>query len=236
MDRNHRAFQLWETGKVNEAIALLFQEIDETSDNRNSYYNLATILILSRKFEDAEVVLVEAEKKFPQDEMMLYAFGNLYYQKEDYPLAIQYFKKVNQLKHSLLKEETNRMMGQTYLAMDDPQKALVYLLQAESTAGQDPTILMMIGNALMQTGFFTEAERYFERTTHLSKDNDEAWFKRGVCRFASENSLKEAEPYFNKAKTINPVRFEEQIKQFKQIEKTIRVLEQEDDQYNGKDE
>lgn len=65
MDRNQKAFQLWEQGQPTEAIELLFKEIDTHPENMDSYYNLATMLMLAQKYEDAKAVLTLANEKRP---------------------------------------------------------------------------------------------------------------------------------------------------------------------------
>ena len=220
MERNHQAFQLWEKGKVQEAIELLFFEIEKNSNNRDSYYNLASILTLSHKYDDAEAVLETAIEKYPNENIFLYAFGNLSYKKKEYQKAIDYYNKTKQLENNNLKKEITLMLGQTYFAMNQPKKALVYLLQIEITLNDDSSILMMIGNCFLQTGFFKEAESRFKQVTKIEKENDDAWFRLGVCNYV-ENNKEKAKSYFEQAKQVNPSHFIKLLTQFKEIEKLL---------------
>lgn len=220
MERNHQAFQLWEKGKVQEAIELLFFEIENEPNNRDSYYNLASILTLSHKYDDAEAVLETAIEKYPDEDMFLYAFGNLNYKKEEYQKAVDYYKKIKKLKNNTFKKEITLMLGQSYFAMNQPKKALVYLLQIEMTSNDDSTLLMMIGNCFLQTGFFKEAESRFKQVSEIEKENSDAWFRLGICSYAKSNKEK-AEFYFEQAKQIDPSHFIELLTQFKEIEQLL---------------
>lgn len=220
MERNHQAFQLWEKGKVQEAIELLFLEIEKKSNNQDSYYNLASILTLSHKYDDAEAVLETAIKKYPDEDIFLYAFGNLNYKKEEFQKALDYYKKIKRLENDTLKKEAVLMLGQTYFAMKQPKKALVYLLQIEMIPSDDTTLLMMIGNCFLQTGFFKEAESRFKQVSEIEKENSDAWFRLGVCNYAESNKEK-AEFYFEQAKQVDPSRFIELLAQFKEIEQLL---------------
>ncbi|WP_035053500.1 tetratricopeptide repeat protein [Carnobacterium pleistocenium] len=218
MDRNHEAFQLWEKGKFNEAIQLLIQEIDDNPANSDCYYNLATMFILGKKYEDAKAVLETAIEKYPENPIFVYAFGNLYYEIEDYTTALTYFKQVSQFDETSLKKDAMVMIGQIYLALNQSKMALAYFLSAYEEDKLDKTLILLIGNTLMQLGTFEEAKKYFELSIEQSPQNDEAWFKRGVVGMALKEEVDSLKQYFDKAKELDPVKYEERTKQLQAIE------------------
>lgn len=221
MNRNHEAFQLWDRGKFNEAVQLLMEEINDNTKNSDSYYNLATMFILGKKYEDAKAILETAIEKYPDNPIFVYAFGNLYYETEDYSLSLAYFNQVIQFKETPLKKDAMVMVGQNHLALNQPKKALVYFLSAYEADKLDLTLILLIGNTLMQIGSFKEAKEYFELSIEQAPQNDEAWFKRGVVGMVLEEDASVFQPYFNKSKELNFSRYEERIKQLTAIESIV---------------
>ena len=65
MDENLKAFELWDKGEYSEAIQVLFNQIEENPENMASYYNLANMLLVAKKEEDAKAVLLVANEKSP---------------------------------------------------------------------------------------------------------------------------------------------------------------------------
>lgn len=222
MERNHKAFQLWEQGEFNQAIQLLMEEINDNPDNSDSYYNLATMFILGHKYDDAKAILETAIEKYPNDSTFIYAFGNLYYELENYQVSLNYFEQVTQFQETPLKKDAMVMIGQNYLALDQSKKALVYFLSAYEEDKLDMTLILLIGNTLMQVGSFQEAKKYFELSMEQAPQNDEAWFKRGVVGMVLEEDLNIFQSFFNKSKELNPSRYEERIKQLTAIESIVK--------------
>ncbi len=222
MERNHKAFQLWEQGEFNQAIQLLMEEINDNPDNSDSYYNLATMFILGHKYDDAKAILETAIEKYPNDSIFIYAFGNLYYELENYQVSLNYFEQVTQFQETPLKKDAMVMIGQNYLALDQSKKALVYFLSAYEEDKLDMTLILLIGNTLMQVGSFQEAKKYFELSLEQAPKNDEAWFKRGVVGMVLEEDLNIFQSFFNKSKELNPSRYEERIQQLTAIESIVK--------------
>ncbi|MEG0289443.1 MAG: tetratricopeptide repeat protein [Carnobacterium sp.] len=222
MNRNHEAFQLWEQGNLNEAIQLLFEEIEEQPENSDSYYNLAMILIVAKKYADAQAVLETALQKKPEHPTLLYAFGNLYYQQERYTESLVYFTRVFQHPQTGLKNDAARMIGQCYFSLKEPKKALVYLLMVKIENEPDSALFLLIGNCLMQTGHFDEAKDYLEKVMEITPDNDEAWFKRGLIGMALKEPPTVFEAFFKQSSTLNPNSHQERIQQLKAIEAMVQ--------------
>lgn len=226
MNRNHKAFQLWEQGKLNEAIRLLFEEIEEQTENSDSYCNLASILILAKKYEDAQAVLETALQKYPNHLELLYTFGNLYYYKNMPEKSLVYFERVFQAEETSLKNDAAIMIGQCYLMLENPKKALVYLLLAYPENPKDSLLLLLLGDCFMQTGHFKEAKGYFEQAVAVTPDNDEAWFKRGVIGMALNESATTVESFFKTSHELNPEAHLKRLQQLQAIEKFIQFQEE----------
>ena len=223
MERNHKAFQLWEQGEFNQAIQLLMEEINDNPDNSDSYYNLATMFILGHKYDDAKAILETAIEKYPNDSIFIYAFGNLYYELENYQVSLNYFEQVTQFQETPLKKDAMVMIGQNYLALDQSKKALVYFLSAYEEDKLDMTLILLIGNTLMQVGSFQEAKKYFELSLEQAPQNDEAWFKRGVVGMALKEEDHSVKHYFDKAKELNPITYGKRLEQLQSIEAVMKT-------------
>ncbi|MBM6613584.1 tetratricopeptide repeat protein [Desemzia sp. RIT804] len=218
MDLNQEALLLWNKGRANEAVATLFKAIDEKPEQAEAYYNLINVLISAQKFSDAKVVLETAVEKFTEEESFLYAYGNWHYQQGQYKEALIHYLNVFQHQDSLFRGEAAAMIGQCYMALQQPKLALAYLLEAEINHPIDTTILLMIGNGLLQTKSFVDAESYFNKVIVLDQENAEAWFKKGLAKRALRHDPEEVKQCLQKAKQLDSERFLTYVKQLKEIE------------------
>ncbi|MCO6017533.1 hypothetical protein CKN86_11535 [Carnobacterium divergens] len=226
MDRNQKAFQLWEQGQPTEAIELLFKEIDTHPENMDSYYNLATMLMLAQKYEDAKAVLTLANEKKANQSKILYGFGNLYYQTADYSQGIYYFSQVF-TQSETFKKDAAIMLGQSYLALEQPKKALVYLLTAFQLDETDSELALLLGNVFLQTEAFQEAYTYYDHTSKLNQENSEAWFKKGLMGMVLAKDKEKIEADFQRSQELNPIYYQQNLNQLQEIEAFLQANRQE---------
>ena len=226
MDLNQKALSLWNEGKANEALEALFKAIDEEPTKKEGYYNLISLLIAARKFADAKAVLDTAGEKFAEEESFWYAEGNWYYQQQHYTEALDSYLQVFQQHKSLFRGEAVAMIGQCYLALQQPKLALAYLLEAEVHHPSDTPILLMIGNSLLQAESFLDAERYFDKVIALDEKNAEAWFKKGLAKRALQQDPEKVKMCLQKAKQLDPEKFLTYAQQLKEIEAFVTKKEE----------
>lgn len=224
MYENLKAFELWDKGEYSEAIQVLFNQIEENPENMASYYNLANMLLVAKKEEDAKAVLLVANEKSPNHPEILYAFGTYYYQIEDYPQGIHAFLAVFQ-QDTYLKKDSLVMIAQCYIALGNPQKALVYLLTAEEIDGTDSDVLIVMGNTFMQIEDYKQAQEYFKKVTEVTPKNAEAWFKRGLTSLVLNEEKKLVESYFNQSMELDPVFYQKNRQQLAEIQAFIQKNE-----------
>lgn len=222
MNRNYEAFRLWESGETNAAVALLFKEIEEHPESSDSYCNLASMLISAEHYGEAGAVLHTAMEKHPNHPSVLYAFGNFYYQQQKYPEALENFSHVFESAETDLKNDAAIMIGQSYAALQQPQRALAFLLTAYTKDSDDLTVILLIGNCFIQTGAFEDAQPFFEKAVQLSPENDEAWFKRGLASMALEEEPSSYQLFFQKAAELNPADQQIRMEQMEEIKKMIK--------------
>lgn len=221
MDLNQEALSLWNKGQANEAVAMLFKAIDEEPDKKESYYNLINVLIAAEKFADAKAVLDAVEEKFGAEEAYLYAYGNWHYQQQNFSKALENYQKVFQQKETVLAKEAAAMIGQCYFVLEQPKMAVAYLLEAEAYFPEDKRVLLLIGNSLLQTESFSDAERYFDKVVSIDDTNAEAWFKLALAKRALGQDPDEVKKCLQKAKELDPETFLHYIKQLKEIESFV---------------
>lgn len=221
MDLNQKALSLWNQGQANEAVTMLFKAIDEEPDKKESYYNLITVLIAAKKFSDAQAVLDAVKEKFGVEEAYVYAYGNWHYQQQEFLKALEDYQKVFQYKESVLSKESAAMIGQCYFALGQPRMALAYLLEAEAYFPEDKEVLLLIGDCLLQTESFSDAERYFDKVINLVDTSAEAWFKLSLAKRALNKDPNEVKRYLQKAKELDPEAFLFYVNQLKEIESLI---------------
>lgn len=224
VNNDHNAFQLWRNGQLNEAVQLLFREIELNKDNSGSYCNLASILTLAKKYEDAQAVLEVALEKFPNHIELVYAFGNLYYQRNMPRKAIEYFEQVFNINETNFKKDATVMLAQSYLLLNSPKKALIYLLIAHDNDKQDSLIINLLGDCMMQTRHFKEAKEYYMQVLEKSSENDEVLFKRGLVGAALKEERETVNAFFEKSKIINPKAHQERLCQLQDSEKYSSTL------------
>lgn len=221
MERNQKAFELWEAGEHTTAIEILFEEIEENPNSVAGYYNLANMLLIAKKELDAKAVLELANEKNPNHPEILYAFGTYYYQIQDYPQALHAFLQVSTM-DSYLKTDSFVMLAQSYLALEQPQKALAFLLTAEIATPDDGELLLLIGNTFMQIESFKEAKVYFDKATKAASTYPEAWFKRGLMALVLEEEAVVYEADFEKVRELDDSYYQKQMKQLAEIQAFIK--------------
>lgn len=222
MDWNEQALSLWNEGKGNEAVSALFKAIEQQPNDPDGYYNLIQLLIAGDKLADAAGVLETAQEKFPRDRAIVFAKGNWHYEQQQFTEALACYEDVFQHKEHPLAGEAAAMMGQCYLSLNQPKLALVYLLEAETQFPEDKAIWQMMGDALLQTGSFSDAGRYFNKVIMIDETNAEAWFKKGLTKRTLNHDPDEVNQCFKKARELDEELFLSFVKQIKNIDDDLK--------------
>jgi tetratricopeptide (TPR) repeat protein len=110
-------------------------ELDPKNANALNYLGY-TFAEMGTNLDEAEQLIIEALKYKPDDGYITDSLGWVYYQKGDYPRALEYLKKA----HELVPEDPTIMehVGDAYLKLGEPAKALDFYERALIKKDKEP--------------------------------------------------------------------------------------------------
>lgn len=170
-----------EEKKAHKLVHDLVQKIDNEPKNYRHYYELATLLVEGKDYEQAEELLMKALGLFKDSgddviDTLKFGLGNVYYAAQEYDKAIKIFQEINDTK---LQAEAYAMLAQSYMAKGDNKRAMVFALSAQSGKRDDPSINEMIGDNLLALGNFAQAGEFYDNVLKAEPQNGKANFNRG---------------------------------------------------------
>ena len=207
--------------QMKQTVHELVQKIDDQPDEPQHYYDLATVLVAGKDYEQAEELLMKALGLFDQSgdavrDKLIYGLGNVYYAAEEYGKAVQWFEKIRATEW---KTEAYLMLAQSYLGMGDNKRSMAFALSAQSDTKINPQISNMIGDNLLALGDFTQAGRFYDQVLEVEPNNGPANFNRGLVAMVN------GEPYaglFERAQENDPKYFKAGQQKLSEIEKFIK--------------
>lgn len=211
-----------EEKKANQLIHGLVQKIDAEPKNYHHYYDLATLLVEGKDYEQAEELLMKALGIFESADKVVkdtlkFGLGNVYYAAEEYDKAIKTFQQIDDEK---LQAEAYIMLAQSYMAKGDNKRAMVFALSAQSTHRKDPTVNQMIGDNLLALGNFSQAADFYDQVLKTEPQNGKANFNRGLVAMVNGESF---DDYFKKAKQFDPAFYQKGQQKLQDIEKFVQI-------------
>lgn len=90
---NNRAASLIDAGRYQEAIKLLTEALSLDSSRQGIFFNRAEAYRLLGNIEAARKDLLSALQIAPDDPEVLHGLGLLAYEQDDFPLAMEYYRK-----------------------------------------------------------------------------------------------------------------------------------------------
>ncbi|WP_429971238.1 tetratricopeptide repeat protein [Fructilactobacillus sp. Tb1] len=200
----------------------LVKDIDDHPHDYRTYYDLSVFLIQLKSYTQAEELLMKAMELFKGQSKKItntltYGLGNVYYSAGEFEKAIQQFQQVTDKD---LQSDAYVMLAQSYMSQKNYKKALVFLLTAQETAKQDPSINLLIGQCLMSLGNFQQAADYYDKILENDKTNGEANFNRGLIAMVLGENF---EPYFKAAEKYDKAYFDKEQGKISDIEKFIQI-------------
>ncbi|EEI24127.1 tetratricopeptide repeat protein [Lentilactobacillus hilgardii] len=225
-----------EEKKANQLVHQMVSKIDANPHDYHHYYDLATLLVEGKDYEQAEELLMKALGIFDQSsedikDTLKFGLGNVYYAAQEYDRAIKIFQEINDDK---LQAEAYIMLAQSYMAKGDNKRAMVFALSAQSTRQKDPAVNEMIGDNLLALGNFSQAAEFYDLVLTAEPQNGRANFNRGLVAMVADEPF---ESYFKRANQYDPAYFNKGQKKLKDIEKFIQLngTKKAHDQHGKKD-
>ena len=213
---------------VNSLIQLIHfnggERMDQEPNKFNNYYELGSLLTRLQDYEQAEELFMKALGIFEQRDdsravdFLKYGLGNLYYTIDKVDDAIKYY---NQVSDENLKADAYLMMAQSYVKKGDYKRAIVYGLTAYEARSTDPEIAQVLGDALLATGNFKEAAKYYDQILTRHPGRADTQFNRGLLAMALDEPYTE---YLEQAQQLDPDYYKASEKRIAEIKVTLQQL------------
>lgn len=201
---------LYDAGKVDDAIHLLIEKINNDPKNIENYLQLSTYLIEQNSADQALELLEKARGIVERPEDLTYNIAVCYYMQGDFAKSLALLNSIPD------DEETMYQKSLIFMKLGQYQKALAYALTLKN---QDERTLELIGDIWLSLGDLKSANQTYSK---ILKDqrNAKVNFLLGLTLF--DTSPDKAEKYFKLSKKQDPKYFVQAQKQYNAVAKLIR--------------
>lgn len=205
--------QLYDNGKVDQAIHLLVQKIDQKPQNIENYLQLSTYLIEQGSVDQAQQLLEQAQHLVKKPQELNYNLAVSYYMQGDFDKALALLDQVPNDDLTLYQKAL------TYLKLGQSQKALAYALTIKKV---DDKVQELLGDIWMSLGENAQAQQAY---LMIPKDRRTAkiYFLLGVSTMEKDRT--QAEAYFAKAKAMDEKYYKRAMDQYASIMKMLNDKE-----------
>lgn len=201
---------LYDAGKVDDAIHLLIEKINDSPKNIENYLQLSTYLIEQNAADQALELLEKARGLVDQPEALTYNIAVCYYMQAEYAKSLALLNSIPD------DEETMYQKALIFMKLGQYQKALAYALTLKN---QDERTLELLGDIWLSLGDLKSANQTYSQ---IIKDqrNAKVNFLLGLTLF--DTNPDKAESYFKLSKEQDPKYFAQAQKQYNAVAKLIR--------------
>ena len=205
--------QLYDNGKVDQAIHLLVQKIDQKPQNIENYLQLSTYLIEQGSVDQAQQLLEQAQHLVKKPQELNYNLAVSYYMQGDFDKALSLLDQIPNDDLTLYQKAL------TYLKLGQSQKALAYALTIKKV---DDKVQELLGDIWMSLGENAQAQQAY---LMIPKDRRTAkiYFLLGVSTMEKDRT--QAEAYFAKAKAMDEKYYKRAMDQYASIMKMLNDKE-----------
>lgn len=205
--------QLYDNGKVDQAIHLLVQKIDQKPQNIENYLQLSTYLIEQGSVDQAQQLLEQAQHLVKKPQELNYNLAVSYYMQGDFDKALALLDQIPNDDLTLYQKAL------TYLKLGQSQKALAYALTIKKV---DDKVQELLGDIWMSLGENAQAQQAY---LMIPKDRRTAkiYFLLGVSTMEKDRT--QAEAYFAKAKAMDEKYYKRVMDQYASIMKMLNDKE-----------
>lgn len=209
--------KLYDAGKVDRAIHLLVEKIDQNPKQVENYLQLSTYLLEQGSSDQAQKLLEEAMHLVNEPKELYYNLAVCYYSQGDFNKALNL---LDQIKNDDL---TLYQKALVYLKLGQGQKALAYALTIKHV---DARVQELLGDIWLSLGDNKKAEASFKRIPS-GKRTAKIYFLLGVTML--DHDRDEAEKNFNLAKEKDPKYYDQARNQYGNLMKLISGKDQKND-------
>ena len=205
--------QLYDNGKVDQAIHLLVQKIDQKPQNIENYLQLSTYVLEQGSVDQAQQLLEQAQHLVKKPQELNYNLAVSYYMQGDFDKALALLDQIPNDDLTLYQKAL------TYLKLGQSQKALAYALTIKKV---DDKVQELLGDIWMSLGENAQAQQVY---LMIPKDRRTAkiYFLLGVSTMEKDRT--QAEAYFAKAKAMDEKYYKRAMDQYASIMKMLNDKE-----------
>ncbi|MBC9721537.1 MAG: tetratricopeptide repeat protein [Lactobacillus sp.] len=205
--------QLYDEGKVDQAIHLLVQRIDDKPQNIDNYLQLSTYLIEQGSLDQAQQLLEYAQHLVKKPKELNYNLAICYYMQGDFDKALNLLDQIPNDDLTLYQKAL------TYLKLGQSQKALAYALTIKNI---DERVQELLGDIWMSMGNNDTARQLYLKIP-LEKRTAKIYFLLGVSTLEKDRT--QAKEYFDRAKKMDEKYYKRAMDQYASIMKMLNDKE-----------
>ena len=197
--------QLYDEGKVEQAIHLLIKKIDQHPQQVANYLQLSTYLIEQGSLDQAQKLLEQAQHLVKEPQELNYNLAVCYYMQGDFDKALALLDQIPNDDLTLYQKAL------TYLKLGQGQKALAYALTIKKI---DERIQELLGDIWLSLGENQQAQQMYLAIPD-NKKNAKVYFLLGVTTLEKERG--QAQKYFAQAKQMDAKYYQQAMNQYASI-------------------
>lgn len=205
--------QLYDEGKVEQAIHLLIKKIDQHPQQVANYLQLSTYLIEQGSLDQAQKLLEQAQHLVKEPQELNYNLAVCYYMQGDFDKALALLDQIPNDDLTLYQKAL------TYLKLGQGQKALAYALTIKKI---DERIQELLGDIWLSLGENQQAQQMYLAISD-NKKNAKVYFLLGVTTL--EKDRDQAQKYFAQAKQMDAKYYQQAMNQYASIMKMLNDKE-----------
>ncbi|MES5175747.1 tetratricopeptide repeat protein [Lactobacillus crispatus] len=205
--------QLYDEGKVEQAIHLLIKKIDQHPQQVANYLQLSTYLIEQGSLDQAQKLLEQAQHLVKGPQELNYNLAVCYYMQGDFDKALALLDQIPNDDLTLYQKAL------TYLKLGQGQKALAYALTIKKI---DERIQELLGDIWLSLGENQQAQQMYLAIPD-NKKNAKVYFLLGVTTL--EKDRDQAQKYFAQAKQMDAKYYQQAMNQYASIMKMLNDKE-----------
>lgn len=205
--------QLYDEGKVEQAIHLLIKKIDQHPQQVANYLQLSTYLIEQGSLDQAQKLLEQAQHLVKEPQELNYNLAVCYYMQGDFDKALALLDQIPNDDLTLYQKAL------TYLKLGQGQKALAYALTIKKI---DERIQELLGDIWLSLGENQQAQQMYLAIPD-NKKNAKVYFLLGVTTL--EKDRYQAQKYFAQAKQMDAKYYQQAMNQYASIMKMLNDKE-----------
>ncbi|MFC2693701.1 MAG: tetratricopeptide repeat protein [Lactobacillus crispatus] len=205
--------QLYDEGKVEQAIHLLIKKIDQHPQQVANYLQLSTYLIEQGSLDQAQKLLEQAQHLVKEPQELNYNLAVCYYMQGDFDKALALLDQIPNDDLTLYQKAL------TYLKLGQGQKALAYALTIKKI---DERIQELLGDIWLSLGENQQAQQMYLAIPD-NKKNAKVYFLLGITTL--EKDRDQAQKYFAQAKQMDAKYYQQAMNQYASIMKMLNDKE-----------